>query len=133
MNTADAGISLQGKIIIIILGIIFISFLFYLLKNRKISDTLGLMWLTVSIGMVLVVINNSILLFTTHLLGAKYPASALTMIGLLFIISLLLYFTFKISTLTQELRTLVQQIAIKNMQLENRIKDIENKAQDTKK
>ena len=125
MNSVDAGISLQGKIIIILLGIIFISFLFYLLKNRKISETLGLMWLTVSVGMVLVVINNSILMYMTHLLGAKYPASALTMIGLLFIISLLLYFTFKLSVLTQDLRTLVQQIAIKNMQLENRIKELE--------
>ncbi len=133
MNTADAGISLQGKIIIILLGIIFITFLFYLLKNRKISDTLGLMWLTVSIGMVLVVVNNSILMFTTHLLGAKYPASALTMIGLLFIISLLLYFTFKISILTQDLRTLVQQIAIKNMQMENRIKELENKLHESQK
>jgi len=133
MNTADAGISLQGKIIIILLGIIFIVFLFYLLKNRKISDTLGLMWLTVSIGMVLVIVNNSILMFTTHLLGAKYPASALTMIGLLFIISLLLYFTFKISRLTQELRSLVQQIAIKNMHMENRINQLENKLNEPQK
>lgn len=133
MNTADAGISLQGKIIIILLGIIFIVFLFYLLKNRKISDTLGLMWLTVSIGMVLVIVSNSILMFTTHLLGAKYPASALTMIGLLFIISLLLYFTFKISRLTQELRSLVQQIAIKNMHMENRINQLENKLNEPQK
>ena len=133
MNTADAGISLQGKIIIILLGIIFIVFLFYLLKNRKISDTLGLMWLTVSIGMVLVIVNNSILMFTTHLLGAKYPASALTMIGLLFIISLLLYFTFKISRLTQELRSLVQQIAIKNMNMEKRINELEKKLNEQKK
>ena len=133
MNTADVGISLQGKLIIILLGIIFISFLFYLLKNRKISDTLGLMWLTVSIGMVFVVVNNTILMFTTHLLGAQYPASALTMIGLLFIISLLLYFTFKISILTQDLRSLVQQIAIKNMQMENRIKELEKSLHDSQK
>ncbi len=131
MNTADAGISLQGKMIIILLGIIFITFLFYLLKNRKISETLGLIWLTVSIGMILVVVNNSVLLFTTHLLGAKYPASALTMIGLMFIISLLLYYTFKISILTQDLRALVQQIAIKNMQMENRLEELEKKLHDS--
>ncbi|MBN2411424.1 DUF2304 domain-containing protein [candidate division KSB1 bacterium] len=133
MNTADAGISTQGKMIIILLGIIFITFLFYLLKNRKISETLGLIWLTVSIGMILVVVNNSVLMFTTHLLGAKYPASALTMIGLMFIISLLLYYTFKISVLTQDLRTLVQQIAIKNMQMENRIEELEKKLNESQK
>ncbi len=123
---AEAGISLQGKLIIVLLGIVFISFIFYLLKHRKISESLGLIWLTVSVGMVLVVINNTILMFTTHILGARYPASALTMLGLLFIISLLLYFTLKLSRLTQDLRTLVQQIAIQNMQLERRIDDLEN-------
>ncbi|HPG40413.1 MAG TPA: DUF2304 domain-containing protein [bacterium] len=124
-TTANAGISLQGKLIIVLLGIVFIVFLFNLLKNRKISESLGLIWLTVSVGMVLVVINNTVLMSITHFLGAQYPASALTMIGLLFIISLLLYFTLKLTRLTQDLRSLVQQIAIRNMQLEKQIADLE--------
>jgi hypothetical protein len=126
-TVTQAGISLQGKLIIILLGLVFIVFLFSLLKNRKISESLGLIWLTVSVGMVLVVINNTVLMSITHFLGAQYPASALTMIGLLFIISLLLYFTLKISRLTQDLRTLVQQITILNMQMEKKIHELENR------
>ena len=125
MNQIDYGISIQGKLIILALGIFFIAFIFYLLKNRKISDSLGLIWLLVSIGMIGVVISNRVLLFVTHLLGAKYPASALTMIGLFFILSFLLYFTLKITRLIQDLRDLVQQVAMKNMELEKKIRELE--------
>ncbi len=126
MQITDAGISLQGKLIILAAGIIFIIFIFYLLKSRKISDSLGLVWLTVSIGMVLVMSSNTVLLFVTHILGAQYPASALTMIGLFFIMSLLLYFTLKLTKLNQDLRAFVQQMAMKNMELEDKISKLES-------
>ena len=133
MQSIDVGISLQGKMIILFLGIVFIGYIFYLLKNRKISDTLGLIWLVVSLGMVLVVLNNSVLLFTTHLLGAKYPASALTLLGLLFIMSLLLYFTLKITRITQELRSLVQRLAMKNKEFEEKIQVLKDQIEQLRK
>ncbi len=122
---SDIGISLRGKIILVFLGICFIVYIFSLLKKRKITESLALIWLAVSIGMIIVVSSHRLLMGLTHLLGAEYPASALTMIGLLFLISLMLYFTLKITTLTHKLRKTVQKNALQVMNLEKRIKELE--------
>ena len=75
----DIGISLRGRLILIAIGLIFIAFLFYLLKKRKMTESLALIWLLVSMGMIFVISSAKILMWFTHALGAKYPASALTM------------------------------------------------------
>jgi hypothetical protein len=121
----EIGISLRGRIILIILDIIFILFIFSLLKKRKISETLALLWLAVSVGMVIIISHHALLMQFTHWLGAQYPASALTMIGLLFITSLLLYFTIKVSQLSNKVMSLVQQIAIQNREMEERVEALE--------
>jgi len=122
---SDIGISLRGKIILVFLGVCFIVYIFSLLKKRRITESLALIWLAVSIGMIVVVSSHRLLMGLTHSLGAQYPASALTMIGLLFLISLMLYFTLKITTLTHKLRKTVQENAIQVMNLEKRIKELE--------
>jgi hypothetical protein len=122
----EFGISLRGKLVIVFLVIIFIGFIFSLLKKQKISETLGLIWLTVSIGVVIMISSSSILMGFTHLIGAQYPASALTMMGLLFITSLLLYFTLKISTLTRKFKSLVQQSALKEIEWHKRIDTLQD-------
>ena len=118
-------ISMRGKILLAVLGLIFILFLFSLLKKRRITESFALAWLAVSIGMVIVVSSNTVLMGLTHALGAKYPASALTMIALLFILSILLYFTLKLSTLTQKQRELIQELCIQNLKFEERIRRLE--------
>ena len=118
-------ISMRGKILLAALGLIFIMFLFSLLKKRRMTESFALVWLAVSIGMVIVVSSNTVLMGVTHALGAKYPASALTMIALLFIFSILLYFTLKLSTLTQKQRELIQELCIQNLKFEERIRRLE--------
>ncbi len=118
-------ISMRGKILLAVLGLIFILFLFSLLKKRRITESFALAWLAVSIGMVIVVSSNTVLMGVTHALGAKYPASALTMIALLFILSILLYFTLTLSTLTQKQRELIQELCIQNLKFEERIRRLE--------
>lgn len=125
----DIGISLRGKIILVTIGMIFISFIFALLKKRKITESLALIWLGVSVGMIIVVSSHSLLMWLTHSLGAKYPASALTMIGLLFVISLLLYFTLQITSMTHKQRQLIQELGIQNIKLEERLQRLEGAIQ----
>ncbi len=121
----EIGISLRGRIILIVLDIVFIFFIFSLLKRRKISETLALLWLAVSVGMVVIISHHGLLMQFTHWLGAKYPASALTMIGLLFITSLLLYFTIKVTQLSNKVMSLVQETAIQKKELEDRVEKLE--------
>lgn len=127
----DIGISLRGRLILIAVGVIFIFFLFYLLKKRKVTESLALIWLFVSVGMIFVISSTKILMWFTHSLGAKYPASALTMIGLLFVTSLSLYFTLQLTLLTHKLRHLVQKLGLENLKLEERLQKLEKKYQDT--
>ncbi len=123
----EIGISLRGRLILIALGLVFIWFIFALLKKRKINEPIALIWLLISIGSIIVLSNNKMLLAFTHLLGAKYPASALAMIGFLFIISLLLYFTFEVSWLRSKSKDLIQHVAIQQFEYENKIKELEQK------
>lgn len=117
----EFGISIRGKIVIVFLVIVFIGFIFSLLKKRKISETLGLIWLTVSVAVIVMISSSRFLLGFTHLLGAQYPASALTMMGMLFITSFLLYFTLKISILSHKMKELVQNIAIKQLEWQKKM------------
>jgi hypothetical protein len=118
-------ISLRGRIILAVLVLVFIAFIFSLLKKRKISETLGLIWLVASVGVLIFISHGDIMIALTHLLGAKYAASALTMLGLLFITSLLLYFTLKISSLTQKVNELTQHVAIREYEDQQRFEKLE--------
>ena len=119
-------ISMRGKLLLAALGIIFILFLFSLLKKRRITESFALVWLAVSIGMIIVISSDIVLIAVTHAVGATYPASALTMIALLFIFSILLYFTLKLSTLTQKQREVIQELCIQNLKFEERIRRLEH-------
>lgn len=119
-------ISMRGKLLLAALGIIFILFLFSLLKKRRITESFALVWLAVSIGMIIVISSDIVLIAVTHAVGATYPASALTMIALLFIFSILLYFTLKLSTLTQKQREVIQELCIQNLKFEERLRRLEH-------
>lgn len=60
-----------------------------------------------------------LLLFVTHLVGAALPASALFLLGIFFLVLINLYFSVKVSTLTNQVKKLVQEIAILNRRVED--------------
>jgi len=127
----SAVLSNRGQLILVAIGLLFIFYLFSLLRKQKITESHGLLWLFVSIAMIVIVSIDKLLMGFTHVLGAQYPSSALTMIGLLFIIVLLLFITLQITNITYKFRKLVQELSLQNADLQNRLQELEKSARGT--
>lgn len=128
--TDSAVLSNRGQLILVAIGLLFILYLFSLLRKQKITESHGLLWLFVSIAMIVIVSIDKLLMGFTHILGAQYPSSALTMIGLLFIIVLLLFFTLQITNITYKFRQLVQELSLQNADLQTRLQALEKNMQE---
>ena len=121
----SAVLSNRGQLILVAIGILFVMYLFSLLRKSKISESHGLLWLVVALAMIIIVSIDDLLMSFTTILGAQYPSSALTMIGLLFIIVMLLFFTLQITSIAYKFRKLVQELSIHNAGLQARIEKLE--------
>ncbi len=122
-------LSNRAQIILAVIGLLFIIYLFSLLRKHKISETHGLLWLVVSIAMIVIVSIDTLLMKFTTILGAQYPSSALSMIGLLFIIAMLLFFTLQMTSISIKFRKLVQELSIQNAALQQRVEVLERSQQ----
>jgi hypothetical protein len=109
--------STTGQITVIILGLFLALYVLIQLRKRKLNEEYCLWWLVIIAGTIFLVLNRHILLFITHLIGALVPVSTLTLFGLVLIIGMLVYFSSKISILTNQLRSLVQYSSMLNKEL----------------
>jgi hypothetical protein len=121
----SVGISLRGRLILIFIGLVFIVLIFQLMRRKQVSESLGLLWLVLAVGMIVVLSNSTLLLKITHLFGAQYPASTLTLIGFIFVVSLLLYFTLKITALSNKTQALSQHIALEQYEHDKKVAELE--------
>lgn len=113
----------KGQITIIIFGILAGAFVTDLLKRRKLNEEYCLWWLFIITATMILVVRQDLLLFITHAIGALVPVSTLTLFGLLLILGMLIYFSTKISILSNQVKDLSQYIAIlKNELTEKSIK-----------
>jgi len=69
-------------------------------------------------------LNQPFLIKLTYLMGAIAPASVLILFSLFFVFVMLIYFSMKISVLSNQIKEITQYIAILKAKL---LKDINNK------
>lgn len=99
----------QGSIIIALLAFVLLVLMLNMLRKRRISEEVSLIWIFAFVAIILLVGVPGLANFLTHLIGAVYPASVLTLLALGFIGAMLVYTSVKISRLTTELRALAQR------------------------
>lgn len=104
--------TIQG---IIVLDLIGIALLFWVL-NQVSRDRLYVGYGVIFVLAILMVIVTlsvpRLLTVVTHLVGAVFPASALTLVALCFIVFMLIYVLTQITLISNRLVTLVQELAI---------------------
>ena len=105
-------LSFQGQLFVVTFRAFLISLIIWLLTVRKINEEHALLWFVILILLLLLSIRQDILLKITHLMGAIVPISVLTLLALSFTLSMLVYFSMKISVLSHQIKELVQYIAI---------------------
>jgi len=84
-----------------------------LLRKKKLTESYTLLWLVVISCTAMATWADRLLARVTRFFGAIAPVSALTLLSLVFVLIMLIYFSMKISRLTKELKELSQQVALR--------------------
>lgn len=95
-------------------------------RKRELSLGTGVIWLVGGLFALFPLMYPPALLFITKVIGAKYPASALTLYAFLFFASLLIILTAKLEKVMLELTRVERNLGI----LERRVRHLETGASD---
>lgn len=121
--------SLQGIIVIDLLGLGFVVLLINLVRTQKLNVSYAIIWLGAVLGLMSLVSVPELLNLLPRLFGAIYPASALSLLGFVFIFLVLIFMSVKLSQLSARQVELIQLLAQKELEARER----EEKAQSPQK
>jgi hypothetical protein len=104
--------NLQVRIISLIVSLLFIVYVLWLVRNRKLRETDSIVWILAGIAIFILAIWVKPLVLITDLIGAKFPVSTLFFSGLIFLTFISLWMTTRISELSEEVRDLAQRLTL---------------------
>jgi hypothetical protein len=105
----------QGILIIDLAGLALIALIVNLVRTRKLYVGYAAIWLVSTVGLLLTVSIPSLLGVVTEAAGAVFPVSALTLLALIFIIVMLIFFSVKLTILSEHQTELIQTFALKDL------------------
>lgn len=109
------GISTQGIILIDIVGLGLIVLIVNLVRTHKLYAGYGVIWLLAVLGLMITISFQPLLTFVTKVVGAIYPASALTLLAFVFIFMMLIFISVQISLLSARQVELAQSQALRDL------------------
>lgn len=107
--------SLQGIVLIDIVGLILILLIVNLLRTQKLHVGYAILWLVATLGLMATVSVPALLALVTRLVGAIFPASALSLLAFVFIFVVLIFYSVKLSALSSRQTELIQSLAIRDL------------------
>jgi hypothetical protein len=112
-------VSVRGQLFIVTISVLLIIYVLDALRRKKINEEYCLWWICIMIATDFLVLNPPLLLKITHVIGALVPISTLTLFALVFIIAILIYFSMKISILTNQVRSLIQTVSLQKKEMQD--------------
>lgn len=112
----------QQKIFALTVGFLLLILILELIRRRKLKEEFSWIWLLSGFLIFILVVYYPLLLFISNLMGAKIPVTALFLSGFLFLILITLFFSAKLSELSDKLRRLSQKISLLEKDLDDRHK-----------
>jgi hypothetical protein len=104
--------SIQGIVLIDLLGLGLIVLLLNLVRLRRLHVAHAALWLIAVSGLMILVSVPPLLALVTFAVGATYPASAVSLLAFVFIFVVLIFFSVQLSTLTERQVELAQALAL---------------------
>ena len=104
--------NLQVRIMSLIVSLLFIAYVLWLVRNRKLRETDSIVWILAGIAIFILAIWVRPLVFITDVIGAKFPVSTLFFSGLIFLTFISLWMTTRISALSEQVRDLAQRLTL---------------------
>jgi len=100
------------RIIAILICILLVAYVFELVRRRHLSEEYSMGWLVAGSMMLILSISEGLLIWVSNLVGATLFTSTLFFFGLVFLVTICLHFSIRISALTNQVRTLTQHMGI---------------------
>ena len=111
--------SIRGQAFIVIVSILVILYVLNALRRRRINEEYCLWWIFIMVATDVLVLWQGLLMKITHLVGALVPISALTLFALILVLAILIYFSMKISVLTNQVKELIQSAALQKKEYDD--------------
>jgi hypothetical protein len=111
-------VTLQGILLVNFIGLVLLLWVLNLVRHGRLYVGYGVIFVVSIIGSLVLLSVPWLLTAVTHLIGAIFPASALTLLALCFIVLMLLYILTQITIVSNRLSKLVQELAIERARLE---------------
>lgn len=100
------------------IGLFLFIFIIELVRRRKMREEYSLLWLFSGLTICILSLWYEAIVWLTKLVGAVYPPSTLFFFGLIFLAVISIFYSVKLSSLTDRQKNLAQKLAI----LESEIK-----------
>ncbi len=94
-----------------------------LIRRNRLKERYAILWLAASIILLILSIWERLLDRIALFIGFYYPPSLLFLVGFVFLMLILLYFSVIISALSEENKRLAQEIGILKLTIKNKQKD----------
>ena len=105
--------TIQGIIVLILIGLALVFWILDLVRRDRLYVGYGVVLILSIIAVVLMLSLPPLLACVTQLVGAIFPASALTLLALCFIVFMLIYVLTQVTIISNRLAAVVQELAVR--------------------
>lgn len=109
---AEVILPFRAVLVLDLMGLFFLIWVLNLVRHSRLYVGYGVIFIAAILGTMVTLSVPQLLLGVTHLVGAIFPASALTLLALGFIVLMLLYVLSQLTLVSNRLSVLIQELAI---------------------
>jgi hypothetical protein len=109
------------QIWVISLSVVILVGIIDLVRRRRLREEYSFLWLVLGFGLLGLTIFPDILSALSQIVGIILPVNTLFFVGLLFVFLICLYFSLRISSLTNQVKNLIQEVALLESRLQKKV------------
>jgi len=111
--------SVQGVLLLDLFGVVLIWLIINMVRTRKLHPAFAVIWLLALVGMIVLISIPPLLFFVTRVVvGAIYPASALTLLAFALVFGILIFFSMQLSIISARQVEMAQKMALYDLQVQ---------------
>jgi hypothetical protein len=107
--------SIQGIVLIDVIGLLLLLLILNLIRTKKLHVGFAVIWFLAVTGLMIIISVPSLLAFLPRVMGATFPASALSLVAFVFIFLVLIFFSVQLSLISARQVELAQAFALKEL------------------
>ena len=107
--------SIQGIVLIDVVGLVLLLLILNLIRTKKLHVGFAVIWFLAVTGLMIIISVPSLLALLPRVVGATFPASALSLVAFIFIFLVLIFFSVQLSVISARQVELAQAFALKEL------------------